>query len=211
MKHRQKTLLSAGFTLVEVLVVIVVIGILASVSVVAYNGFSDRAYASKVTSTVNSYAKILRLYHIQNGRFPDGSTQMGTCLGRPSDYPAADGFPTGACVSGNPFTYYARNTMNDDIFASGLVASLPDPTIRIAQETFSVTSINKYRGIYYEFFNNYPPGDSRQDVAYVEYVVHGNVDCAKDPGGGSTTRRYSTTDNSTFCGMRILANDSGSD
>ena len=43
-----------GFTIVELLIVIVVIGILASITIVAFNGVQERAHASKIDSDLKS-------------------------------------------------------------------------------------------------------------------------------------------------------------
>ena len=43
-----------GFTIVELLIVIVVIGILAAISIVAYTGIQDRARASKISSDLRN-------------------------------------------------------------------------------------------------------------------------------------------------------------
>ena len=46
---------NTGFTIVEILIVIVVISILAAVTVVAYRGFQDRARDTKNESTAKSF------------------------------------------------------------------------------------------------------------------------------------------------------------
>lgn len=56
-----------GFTIVEVLIVIVVIGILAAITVVAYNGIQTRAKASAVASDFKKIEKGLRLLATEQG------------------------------------------------------------------------------------------------------------------------------------------------
>ncbi len=61
-----------GFTIVELLIVIVVIAILAAISVVAYNGIQSRANDSAVQSDVSNLAKKILLYEAENGQYPQG-------------------------------------------------------------------------------------------------------------------------------------------
>lgn len=63
----------SGFTIVELLIVIVVIGILAAITIVAYNGVQQRARDSERQSDVSAITKALELYYIDNGRYPAGS------------------------------------------------------------------------------------------------------------------------------------------
>jgi prepilin-type N-terminal cleavage/methylation domain-containing protein len=57
-----------GFTIVELLIVIVVIGILAAISVVAYNGVQTRAKASVVADDLKKTEKAFKLLAIEQGR-----------------------------------------------------------------------------------------------------------------------------------------------
>jgi len=68
----------SGFTIVELLIVIVVIAILAAISVVAYNGVQQRGRDSQRSSDITALAKAIELYYIDNGQFPlsSGSTSM---------------------------------------------------------------------------------------------------------------------------------------
>jgi len=57
---------SQGFTIVELLIVIVVIGILAAITIVAYNGIQDRARASSASSALSQASKKLAVYQVDN-------------------------------------------------------------------------------------------------------------------------------------------------
>ncbi|MFZ1249947.1 MAG: prepilin-type N-terminal cleavage/methylation domain-containing protein [Candidatus Microsaccharimonas sp.] len=63
----------SGFTIVELLIVVVVIAILAAITIVAYNGISSRAKTSSAASAAASVAKAVEIYSSQIGAYP--STQ----------------------------------------------------------------------------------------------------------------------------------------
>jgi prepilin-type N-terminal cleavage/methylation domain-containing protein len=66
-----------GFTIVELLIVIVVIAVLAAITIVAYNGIQQRANNAKTMSAVEAYVKYLQMYKTDNGDFP----KLTSCLG----------------------------------------------------------------------------------------------------------------------------------
>ena len=60
----------SGFTIVELLVVIVVIGVLASISLVAYTGVSRKATEAAVVTDLTNTTKQFKLFQIENSGFP---------------------------------------------------------------------------------------------------------------------------------------------
>lgn len=63
-----------GFTIVELLIVIVVIAILASISVVAYNGIQTRAKDSARSQDIKTIVQALEMHYADRGFFPNQST-----------------------------------------------------------------------------------------------------------------------------------------
>ena len=59
-----------GFTLVELIVVIGIIGILAGIIIVAYNGIVQRAYLSRSLEETATLAKATQLYYAKNKQYP---------------------------------------------------------------------------------------------------------------------------------------------
>jgi len=59
-----------GFTIVELLIVIIVIGILASISVVAYRGSQERAEYARAQTDMKHIDDALTVYKAQTGAYP---------------------------------------------------------------------------------------------------------------------------------------------
>jgi len=89
----------AGFTIVELLIVVVVIAILATITIVTYNGIQNRAYATKVGMAARHYKQVLLLYKEEFGQYPYTVTQVidsgtnvyGACLGKTGTYSHIEG------------------------------------------------------------------------------------------------------------------------
>ncbi len=59
-----------GFTIVELLIVIVVIGILAGLVIVTYNGIQQKARDTERKTDINALHGQLEAYQAQNGKYP---------------------------------------------------------------------------------------------------------------------------------------------
>jgi type II secretion system protein G len=71
-KHKQ-----TGFTIVELLIVIVVIGILAAITVVAYSGIQSRARFAAYSTDIESIYKAILSYQIDNSSYPANGPSGG--------------------------------------------------------------------------------------------------------------------------------------
>ena len=61
---------TSGFTIVELLIVIVVIGILAAITIVAFNGVQVRARDTERTTDIKQLHKALEMFYIEKGYYP---------------------------------------------------------------------------------------------------------------------------------------------
>lgn len=69
-----------GFTIVELLIVIVVIAILAAITIVAYNGIQNRAKTSSAQSAAVNLDKKVETYNALNSQYPN-TADVITCQG----------------------------------------------------------------------------------------------------------------------------------
>jgi type IV pilus assembly protein PilA len=67
---------SSGFTIVELLIVIVVIGILAAITIVAYNGVQARAKTSQAQASAEGAVKKTELFFAEKSSYPAISTDL---------------------------------------------------------------------------------------------------------------------------------------
>ena len=89
-----------GFTIVELLIVIVVIAILAAISVAAYTNIKDRANQSANQATVRSYIQAFQLIKAETGSLPAGYNENSSCLGPdPQPNPCTDFGQTASAAS----------------------------------------------------------------------------------------------------------------
>ena len=97
---------STGFTIVELLIVIVVIAILAAVTIVAYNGIQNRANDTAVQSDLRNFASIMGQQKAINGAYPDDlDVSMGIKFTKSAYKPEGD--------AQNRTMRYCRNTLTD--------------------------------------------------------------------------------------------------
>lgn len=64
---------SSGFTLVELLIVIIIVGILASLILIAFNGVQGRAHDATIKTDLRNHGNKLQQYYVINGQYPPSS------------------------------------------------------------------------------------------------------------------------------------------
>lgn len=70
---------TSGFTIVELLIVVVIIAILAAITIVAYNGIQTRANNAAADTLVANVAKKMQAYYTLKGSYP-ASPMTGAAL-----------------------------------------------------------------------------------------------------------------------------------
>ena len=97
--YNTRMTIGRGFTIVELLIVIVVIAILAAISIVAYNGIQDRARNSATIQAAQQVQKLANSYVINTGQVL--TTASNVCLTQENICASDSGAtPTGTNNSG---------------------------------------------------------------------------------------------------------------
>ena len=103
-----------GFTIVELLIVIVIIGILAAITIVSFNGVSQRATAASLSSDLTNAAKQLKIDQVTLGQFPatlaaaNSGAGVKTSNGAVFQYTFSAALPQAFCITATKGTvsYY---------------------------------------------------------------------------------------------------------
>lgn len=112
MHTQKKSSRPSGFTIVELLIVIVVIAILAAISIVAYTGIQNRARASEVSSALSQAKKKLELYKVDNSTYPTSGNlaSAGVTSNDGSFQYTSDGSTFCLTATSGTVSYTATNT-----------------------------------------------------------------------------------------------------
>jgi len=108
----------SGFTIVELLIVIVVIGILAAITIVAFNGVSGRAQIATLKSDLKNGSTQLGIYNTENGSYPSTASDLKKSATTTLQYTASNnGYCLAASLTSKPSVVYhissAANTIEE--------------------------------------------------------------------------------------------------
>lgn len=115
-----------GFTLVELMVVIVIIGLLAAI--VAFNvlPMGDKARVTKAKSDISTIEQALEMYKLQNMHYPSTAEGLQALVSRPNSASASDYQPGGYLKKlpkdpwGNPYQYASPGQHGEaDVWSNG--------------------------------------------------------------------------------------------
>jgi general secretion pathway protein G len=82
---RNKLRLSRGFTLIELMVVILILAILAALIVPRVMGRSDQAKVSAAKADISALRSFVQLYKLDTGKFPTTDEGLQALIVQPSD------------------------------------------------------------------------------------------------------------------------------
>ena len=116
-----------GFTLLEVMVVVVILGILAALVVPKIISRPDEARAIAARQDIASLMQALKLYRLDNHRYPSTEQGLQALAARPTSAPLAPNWKTGGYVErvpndpwGRPYQYLNPGTRGElDVFSMG--------------------------------------------------------------------------------------------
>jgi prepilin-type N-terminal cleavage/methylation domain-containing protein len=140
----------AGFTIVELLIVVVVIAILAAITIVSYNGITARANESAVKSELSQNAKsITNAASIAGGKYTTSAVMNG---GNPFLKYTADRYKVVTyCTNGTEFVlaaetkagkkYYSRSNNVAPVNNDSIDAFLPCSSLSVAGADTTYTNL----------------------------------------------------------------------
>lgn len=118
---------SRGFTLLEVMVVVVILGILAALVVPKIISRPDEARVIAAKQDIASLMQALKLYRLDNQRYPSTEQGLQALVTKPSTSPLPPNWKTGGYLErlardpwGNPYQYLNPGVRGEiDVFSMG--------------------------------------------------------------------------------------------
>jgi general secretion pathway protein G len=118
---------SAGFTLIEIMVVIVILGVLAALVVPQIISRPDEARAAAAKVDIATLTQALKLYRLDNQRYPTAEQGLQALVTKPATAPLPPNWKTGGYLDrlpndpwGHPYQYANPGLHGEiDVFSFG--------------------------------------------------------------------------------------------
>jgi len=118
---------SGGFTLMEILIVVVIISILAVTVVPQFMDEPDRARVAQAKATIKNLETSLSLYKLDNFTYPSTSQGLEALVSKPSGSPEAKNWKPGGYINklmedpwGQPYQYLNPGNHGEyDVYSLG--------------------------------------------------------------------------------------------
>lgn len=124
-----RALLARGFTLIEIMVVITILGVLAALIVPRIVGRTDDARVAAAKQDIASLMQALKLYRLDNGRYPTTEQGLQALIAKPTIEPIPGNWKQGGYIErstvptdpwGEPYKYLNPGIRGEiDVFSLG--------------------------------------------------------------------------------------------
>lgn len=126
-KHPRLSRRHSGFTLIEIMVVVVIMGVLAAMLVPRLMGRTDDARILAAKQDIATLMQALKLYRLDNQRYPTTEQGLQALIARPTNGPQPANWKSGGYIDrlnkdpwGNIYQYMSPGTRSEvDIFSYG--------------------------------------------------------------------------------------------
>lgn len=99
-----------GFTLVELMIVVIIVGILAAVAIPMYQGATERAKASEAVAALGTIRGAMRVYYAEHGTYVNANFVTGNQVTAGSVLDVSDNDLLGRYFSSPCYTFAADAT-----------------------------------------------------------------------------------------------------
>ncbi len=119
--------LARGFTLIEIMVVVVIMGVLAALVVPKLMSRTGESKIAAARVDISTVMQALKLYKLDNQRYPSTEQGLQALLTKPSAGPAANGWKSGGYLEkmpkdpwGGPYQFLSPGIHGEvDVFSLG--------------------------------------------------------------------------------------------
>lgn len=116
-----------GFTLIEIMVVVIIIGLLATLVLPRVIGRQQEAYVAKAKSDISALSAALKMYKLDNFAYPTTEQGLEALVKKPDTAPIPKHWKEGGYIErlpkdpwGNPYQYlYPGEKMEFDLWSMG--------------------------------------------------------------------------------------------